>query len=73
MTNKQSRFSRRVVALFWMMLVAIVIGVLIFLEQIAVLYVLATLSLVVLLLIVAFADLEKVGRENIEGFASPSE
>ena len=73
MTNKQSRFSRRVVALFWMMLVAIVIGVLIFLEQIAVLYVLATLSLVVLLLIVAFADLEKVGRENIEGFVSHSE
>lgn len=73
MSNKPSRFSRRVTALFWMLLVAIVIGVLIGMEQIAVLYVLATLSLVVLLLIVAFADLEKVGRENIEEFAANSE
>lgn len=73
MKNRQGRFSRRVVALFWMMLVAIVIGVLIALEQIAVLYVLATISLVVLLLIVAFADLEKVGRENIVGFSPDSE
>jgi hypothetical protein len=40
-----------------------------YLEQIAILYVLATLSLVILLLIVAFADLEKVGRENADGFA----
>jgi hypothetical protein len=48
--------------------VAIVIGTLIYLEQIAILYVLATLALVALLLVVAFADLESVGRENIEGF-----
>lgn len=63
-----SRFSRRTIALFWLLLVGIVIGTLIYLEQIALLYVLATLSLVVLLLIVGFADLEKVGRENLEGF-----
>ena len=55
-------------ALVWLLAVAIVIGTLIYLEQIAILYVLATISLVALLLIVAFADLENVGRENIEGF-----
>ena len=60
--------SRRTAALLWFLLVAIVIGTLIALEQIAILYVLATLALVALLLIVAFADLENVGRENIEGF-----
>jgi len=42
-----------------MVLVGIVIGVLIAKEQISVLYVLVTLSLVVLLLVVGFADLEK--------------
>ena len=56
-------------ALLWFLAVAIVIGTLIALEQIAILYVLATISLVVLLLIVAFADLENVGRENVEGLA----
>ena len=55
-------------ALLWFLAVAVVIGTLIALEQIAILYVLATISLVVLLLIVAFADLESVGRENLEGF-----
>ncbi len=66
MAEKVSKFSRRSVALFWLLLVAIVIGVLIGFEQIAFLYVLATLALVVLLLIVSFADLEKVGVENVE-------
>ena len=56
------------IALFWLALVTIIIGVLIYLEQIALLYVLATLALVILLLIVGFADLERVGRDNIEGF-----
>lgn len=68
MVGVQSRYSRRFIALFWLLLISIVIGTLLFFEQIAVLYVLATLSLVVLLLVVGFADLEKVGRENIEGF-----
>jgi uncharacterized membrane protein len=69
MTGKQGSYSRRTIALFWLALVAIIIGVLIYLEQIALLYVLATLSLVILLLIVGFADLEKVGRENLGSFA----
>jgi len=68
MAEKQGKLSRRTAALLWFVLVAIVIGTLIYLEQIAILYVLATISLVALLLIVAFADLENVGRENIEGF-----
>jgi uncharacterized membrane protein len=68
MTGKQSKYSRRTIALFWLALVTVIIGALIYFEQIAFLYVLATLSLVVLLLIVAFADLERVGRGNIEGF-----
>jgi len=70
MTDVNSKFSRRTIALFWLLLVGIVIGTLIYLEQIALLYVLATLSLVALLLVVGFADLEKVGRENLEGFAN---
>ena len=69
MAGKQNKLSRRAIALLWLLAVGIVIGTLIYLEQIAVLYVLATVALVVLLLIVAFADLEKVGRENVEDFA----
>ncbi|MEP6705182.1 MAG: hypothetical protein ABJB34_10295 [Acidobacteriota bacterium] len=68
MAVKQSKISRRMVALLWLVAVGVVIGTLISLEQIAILYVLATISLVALLLIVAFADLENVGRENIDGF-----
>lgn len=70
MGNIKSRFSRRAVALFWLLIVSIVIGILIYSEQIAILYVLATLALVALLLVVVFADLENVSRENIDGFAS---
>jgi uncharacterized membrane protein len=67
MAEKQSKYGRRTIALFWLARVAVVIGVLIYFEQIALLYVLATLVLVGLLLIVAFADLERVNRNNIEG------
>lgn len=70
MTAKQGKLSRRSTALIWLIGVAIVIGTLIYLEQIAILYVLATMSLVSLLIVVAFSDLENVGRENIEGFNS---
>ena len=73
MARLTERYSRRSIALFWLVLVSIVIFTLIYFEQIAVLYILATLSLVVLLLIVGFADLEGVSREKIEGFASKSE
>lgn len=69
MAEKISRFSRRTQALFWLVLVGIVIGILVGYQLFSVLYVLATIGLVALLLIVGFADLEKVGRENIEGFA----
>ena len=62
MAEKKRKFSRRMVALGWMVLVSVGIGVLIAYEQISVLYVLATLTLTGLLLIVAFADLESVGR-----------
>ena len=71
MTAKQSKLSRRSTALIWLIAVSVVIGTLIYLEQISILYVLATVSLVALLLIVAFADLENVGRENLEGLNSP--
>lgn len=64
------KYSRRTIALFLGIAVASLIGVLLVWEQIAVLYVLATISLVVLLVIVAVADLENVGRENLEGFSS---
>ena len=60
------KFGRRTIALFWCAVIAIVSGVLIAMELIPVLYVLATLALVVLLLIVAFADLESVGRDAVE-------
>jgi hypothetical protein len=69
MNTQKQRFSRRTIALFWLALLAIVIGTLIYLELISVLYVLATVSLVVLLLIVAFADLEKVGTDAAGGFS----
>ena len=61
MSNKK-KLSRRTATLLWLVAVSIVIGVLIAYEQISVLYVLATLSIVALLLIVGFADLEGVGR-----------
>jgi len=67
---KNKKMGRRTLALVWMLVVAIVIGVLIAYEQISVLYVLATLSIVALLLIVGFADLEAVGRTDADGSAS---
>lgn len=66
MSSFVSNMGRRTIALLTFLAVGIVIGVLIYLEQIAILYVLATLSLVVLLLIVAVADLENVGRELLD-------
>lgn len=65
MSNITKRFSRRTIALFWTIAVGIVIASLIYYEQISILYVLATLALVALLLIVGFADLEKVSVDGI--------
>ena len=70
MAENINKYSRRSVALFWLLLVVIVIGVLIYFEQIAFLYVLATLALVALLVIVGFSDLEKIGRGDGQGFVS---
>lgn len=70
MAEKSSKYSRRTVALFWLVIVAIIIGTLIALEQIAILYVLATFALVALLVIVGFSDLEKIGAESAEGFGA---
>jgi len=69
MSEITKRFSRRTVALFWLIAVAIVISALLYFEQIAILYVLATVTLVVLLMIVAHSNLVDVDRDNIEGFA----
>jgi hypothetical protein len=63
MEKKKTSMSRRTKALLWLVVVSSVIGVLVALQEIAILYILATLALIVLLLIVAFADLEKVGTE----------
>ena len=70
MLNITKKLSRRTIALFWTLIVGIVIGSLIYYEQISILYVLATVSLVVLLLIVGFADLERV---SVDGSTNPSE
>ncbi len=73
MSKITKKFSRRTIALFWTLVVAIVIGSLIYYEQISVLYVLATLSLVALLLVVGFADLEKVSVSGTDQAAGNSE
>ena len=65
-----ANISRRSAALLWMLVVAIVIGVLIAYEQISILYVLATFAIVALLLIVGFADLEGVSRVDGDSDAS---
>ncbi len=64
------KYSRRTIALFWLIVVAIAIALILIYEQIALLYVLATIAITVLMLIVAFADLENVGRDKAEDFAN---
>ncbi|HEX6280401.1 MAG TPA: hypothetical protein VFZ49_10370 [Pyrinomonadaceae bacterium] len=56
--------SRRTTALLYLTLAAVVIGIFIYLEQIAILYVVATLAIVALLIIVGFSDLENIGRAD---------
>jgi hypothetical protein len=65
MAEKNGGLSRRTIALITSLVVGIILASLLYYEQIAVLYVLVTLALTVLLLTVAFADLEKVGHEHI--------
>lgn len=64
---KSNKYSRRSIALFWLAVVTVLIGAMIYFEQIALLYVLATLALVLLLVVVSFANLEKVGRDGSSG------
>lgn len=71
MSNITTKLSRRTTALLLCVVVGIVAGTLIYLEQTAVLYIIATLAITALLLIVAFADLEHVGRED-DGFTTKS-
>lgn len=70
MADTQRKLSRRAVALFWLIAFSVVIGILIYFEQIALLYVLATVGLVALLLTVGFSDLENVDRDAVGGFAN---
>lgn len=69
MAEKTNKYSRRTIALFVLVVVGILIGTMVAYQQIAILYVAATLFLVILLLIVAFSDLEKVGETSSDGFA----
>ncbi|MBX3294545.1 MAG: hypothetical protein KF762_02330 [Acidobacteria bacterium] len=64
---EKKKLSRRMSALLWLVGAAIVIGILIALHQIAVIYLIATVALVVLLLIVAYSDLENIDRQDILG------
>ena len=69
MANFTKRYSSRTIALLLLAAVAVVIGILLYFEQIAVLYVLATVALVALMLTVALSNLEDVDRDAVDGFA----
>jgi hypothetical protein len=58
------RRRRKLIAALWALGLAVLVIVLIYLEQTAVLYILCTLGVTALLVIVAFADL---GHHNVEG------
>ncbi|MBV9242679.1 MAG: hypothetical protein JO314_11790 [Acidobacteria bacterium] len=60
----KKKMSRRTLTLLIMLAVSIVIGSLIYYEQISALYVLCTLALVTLLIVVGFSDLESVARTD---------
>jgi hypothetical protein len=70
MATNGKKMGRRTMALIWLVAASIVIGALVAFEQIALLYALATVALVVLLVVVAFADLEQVGKDGAGGFGS---
>ena len=59
------RRRRKLISALWALGVTVVIVTLIYLEQTAILYILCTLSIAVLLLIVAFSDLahEQKGQD----------
>ncbi|HMO81671.1 MAG TPA: hypothetical protein PKD24_12855 [Pyrinomonadaceae bacterium] len=69
MSNRERKLGRRGAVFLWLGATAIVIMTLVYLEQIALLYLVATVGLIVLLLVVAFSDLESLDRETAESFA----
>lgn len=69
MSNPERKLGRRGAVFLWLGATAIVIMTLVYLEQIALLYLVATVGLIVLLLVVAFSDLESLDRETAESFA----
>jgi hypothetical protein len=63
-TTAPKRDRRRQKALLGMIVVGSIIGFLIYFGQVAVIYILSTLSLIALLLAVGFSDLEKIGTQE---------
>ena len=59
-TNRSRKTSGRNRTLLWIAGIGLIVFLLIYFEQTAILYVLATLGVTVLLLIVAFADLKGI-------------
>ena len=63
-TKRMRGRNKKLFTYFWVAVLAIVTIVLIYKEQTAVLYILATLGVTALLLIVAFANLSKSAAET---------
>lgn len=61
----KGKLNRRSLTVIWSLVTAALVIGLLYYERIDILYILATLGLVALLLIVAFADLE--GKNKVEG------
>ena len=62
--NKPRRFSRRMLTLVWCAIIAVITITLLAYERIDVLYILATIALVVMLAVVATSDLEGKTKRN---------
>jgi hypothetical protein len=60
-TLASDRRRRKVITTLWMLGVAVVIGILIYREMTAVLYIFATLGVTLLLILVAWSDLSHSG------------
>lgn len=63
-SNRGRKPSGRNRSLLWIVLVGLIVFLLIYFEQTAILYVLATLGVTVLLMVVAFADLKGLPGAN---------
>ena len=63
----KKRRNRKLITLSWMAALVIVVGVLIYKEYTAALYVLATLGVTALLIVVAMADLEHGEKTSPDG------